>query len=325
MPSFTQMKSRNVQIRITNFRKIKGFLQKEHAMIANDIDQIEKYISYEGIEELIMLNPLLEKIAKTVDSTKGDNFDEHTMHALQQMISICCQYFLDEFPFGSILRQLLRLCGVLISCIWHAHGIDKLFCTFLSDSDKYYQLAIQKDVRCLQRVAFLLHEIERCENIQEKHISYIMNKDRFLVELRSLASLRETAKATHHPQMMVTSLKVSILQLAVMWQKFAITLYPGHSNNYAKKLRQIIQSEMTEDVCLMNKFNEKRQCQRCTKIAVDMWVVDDYVSCLGCDLPNDRERRTRRNLKKMFLVVVPLLKRIFQRSPERYTQLDNPN
>lgn len=272
-----------------------------------------------------MLNPLLEKIAKTVDSTKGDNFDEHTMHALQQMISICCQYFLDEFPFGSILRQLLRLCGVLISCIWHAHGIDKLFCTFLSDSDKYYQLAIQKDVRCLQRVAFLLHEIERCENIQEKHISYIMNKDRFLVELRSLASLRETAKATHHPQMMVTSLKVSILQLAVMWQKFAITLYPGHSNNYAKKLRQIIQSEMTEDVCLMNKFNEKRQCQRCTKIAVDLWLVDDYVSCLGCDLPNNRERRTRRNLKRMFLVVVPLLKRIFQRSPERYTQLDNPN
>lgn len=127
MPSFTQMKSRNVQIRITNFRKIKDFLQKEHAMIANDIDQIEKYISYEGIEELIMLNPLLEKIAKTVDSTKGDNFDEHTMHALQQMISICCQYFLDEFPFGSILRQLLRLCGVLISCIWHAHGINKLF------------------------------------------------------------------------------------------------------------------------------------------------------------------------------------------------------
>lgn len=151
-----------------------------------------------------------------------------------------------------------------------------------------------------------------------------MNKDRFLVELRSLASLRETAKATHHPQMMVTSLKESILQLAVMWQKVAITLYPGHSDNYAKKLRQIIQSEMTEDLCLMKKFNEKRQCQRFTK-SVDMWPVDDYVSCLGCELPNDRERRTRRNLKKMFLVVVPLLKRIFQRSPERYTQLNNPN
>lgn len=93
----------------------------------------------------------------------------------------------------------------------------------------------------------------------------MMNEDRYLVELRSLASLRDTAKATHHPEMMVKSLKVSVHQLAVMWQKFAIAKYPVHSDNYANKPRQIIQSQMTEDTCLINKFNEKRPCQRCKK------------------------------------------------------------
>lgn len=73
------MKSRNVQIRIANFKKIKNFLLGKQVKIENDHEQIETYISDEGIENLIVLNSFLEKIAKIVDLFKKDVFDEQTM------------------------------------------------------------------------------------------------------------------------------------------------------------------------------------------------------------------------------------------------------
>lgn len=73
------MKSRNVQIRIANFKKIKNFLLGKQVKIENDHEQIETYISDLGIENLIVLNSFLEKIAKIVDLFKKDVFDEQTM------------------------------------------------------------------------------------------------------------------------------------------------------------------------------------------------------------------------------------------------------
>lgn len=57
MPSNVPMKSRNVQIRIANFKEIKDILLVKQVKIENDLDQIETYISDEGNAELILLNP----------------------------------------------------------------------------------------------------------------------------------------------------------------------------------------------------------------------------------------------------------------------------
>lgn len=313
------MKSRNVQIRIANLKKIKDFLLVKQVKIENDLDQIETYISDEGNEELIVLNPFLVKIAKIVDLFKKDVFDQHMMFGLQHMLLICYQLFNDEFQFGSILRQLLRMCGVIISCVWQTHGIDEFFCGLLNISD-VNQSEIQTDVRGLQRVALFLHEVERCEIIEEKHIKHMFDEPRFSNKFSILPKLQITAKAIHHPGMMVTCLKLSIIQLAVTWQMYAVAKYPGHSDNYAYKYKKHIQSQMTNDSELIDKFKDDQQIiyKRWSKTSVDMSSVDDYVSCLGCDVSKS-EPNARKNLKKMFLVITPLLIRIFQRHSERYS------
>lgn len=319
------MKSRNVQIRIANFKKIKNFLLGKQVKIENDLEQIETYISDEGIEDLIVLNSFLEKIAKIVDLFKKDVFDEQTMFGLQQMILICYQLFNDEFPFGSILRQLLRMCGVVISCVWQTHGIDEYFCGLLDNTDGN-RSEIQMYVRGLHRVALFLHEVERCEIIEEKHIKNMFDERRFSNKFSILPNLQDTAKDEHHPGMMMTCLKLSIIQLAVTWQMYAVAKYPGHSDNYAYKYKKRIQSQMTKDSDFIDKFknDEQNKHKRCSKTSVDMSSLDDYVSCLGCDV-SIGEPNARKSLKKMFLVIIPLLIRIFQSHSERYTRVNDPN
>lgn len=325
MPSNVPMKSRNVQIRIANFKKIKDILLVKQVKIENDLDQIETYISDEGNAEPILLNPFLEKIAKIVDLFKKDVFDEHMMFGLQQMISICYQLFNDEFQFGSILRQLLRMCGVVISCIWQTHGIDEHFCGLLNITD-VNQSEIQTDVRGLHRVALFLHEVERCEILEEKHIKNMFDERRFSNKFSILPNLQDTAKAIHHPGMMVTCLKLSIIQLAVTWQMYAVAKYPGHSDNYAYKYKKRIQSQMTKDSEFIDKFknNEQNKHKRWSKASDDMSSVYDYVSHLGCDVSMG-EPNARKSLKKMFLVIIPHLIRIFQSHSERYTQVNDSN
>lgn len=247
------------------------------------------------------------------------------MFELQQMILICYQLFNDEFQFGSILRQLLRMCGVVISCVWQTHGIDEYFCGLLNITD-VNQSEIQTDVRSLHRIAFFLHEVERCEIIEEKHIKNMFDERRFSNKFSILPNLQNTAIAIHHPGIMVTCLKLSIIQLAVTWQMYAVAKYPGHSDNYAYRYKKCIQSQRTKDSDFIDKFknDEQNKHKRWSKSSVDMSSVDDYVSCLGCD-GSKGEPNARKSLKKMFLVIIPHLIRIFQSHSERYTRVNDPN
>lgn len=229
------MRQSVVQRRVNALWMIMGFLKERQIRIENDIIQIETYVSDESNEEYYFLNSSLESIATVIEVLNGNECNENMMDGLQRVLLICFQLFKDDFLFCSILRQLLRMCGAIISCIWQTHGIADFICRHLKQEDEH-RSEIQNDIRALQRFAFFLHEIERCENILERHISHMINESRICDELGCLANLKETSLTKNHPHLMVTSLKVGVVQLAVTWQKYAIAKYPGHSDLEAKQL-----------------------------------------------------------------------------------------
>lgn len=100
------------------------------------------------------------------------------------------------------------MCGVIIGCIWQTRGIDSFACRLLKEKDGH-RSEIQNDIRALHRFAFFLHEIERCENILERHISHMINESKICDELGCLANLKETSIKKHNPHLVVTSLNVS--------------------------------------------------------------------------------------------------------------------
>lgn len=235
------------------------------------------------------------------------------MDGLLKMLSICSDLFQDDFPFGSILRQFLRMCGVIIGCIWQTRGIDSFACRLLKEKDGH-RSEIQNDIRALQRFAFFLHEIERCENILERYISHMINESKICDELGCLANLKETSIKKHNPHLVVTSLNVSNIQLAVTLQKYAVAKYPGHSDLEAKELRQIILLQMRNEKLFKNNFEEST-CN--TRIAVNMPLIIP-----GCDIDESEENArptVTRKFTGMLLVVIPQLKKIFKTRPERKT------
>lgn len=93
------------------------------------------------------------------------------MHRILEVFSINFYLFKNDFPFGSVLRQLLRVCGLVFkSCIWQLHDIENFVCQHLDKGDKT-RSTVSKDIRELKRFASYLHEIEIADNILEKHIT----------------------------------------------------------------------------------------------------------------------------------------------------------
>ena len=127
-------------------------------------------------------------------------------------MSINFQLFQERFPFGSILRKLLRVCGLILSSVWQANKIEKFICSRIEPRFSY-ETSVAKDVRDLKRFASFLREIENAENKLERNISEVRREGKFCEELPCLTSLRENAKS--QSSFMLTSVKVSILQLSV--------------------------------------------------------------------------------------------------------------
>lgn len=305
------MRQSVVQRRVNTLWMITGFLKERQIRIDNDIIEIAKYVSDESNEEYNFLDASLESIATVIEVLNGNEFNENMMDGLQRVLLICFKLFKDDFLFGSILRQFLRMCGAIISCIWQTHGIADFICRHLKQEDEN-RSEIQNDIRALQRFASFLHEIERCENILERHISHMINESKICDELGCLANLKETSLTKNHPHLMVTSLKVGVIQLAVTWQKYAVAKYPGHSDLEAKQLRQIIQLQMQNENLFMKKCREKNLSTSSLRTVVNMPL---FTSGWDMDVTelNDRQVR-RKKIAGMLLVVIPQLKKILQNS-----------
>lgn len=149
------MRQSVVQRRVDALWMIMGFLKERQIRIENDIIQIETYVSDESNQEYYFLNSSLESIATVIEVLSGDEFNENMMDGLEKVLLICFRIFKDDFPFGSILRQLLRMCGAIISCIWQTHGIADFICRHLKQEDEH-RSEIQRDIRALERFAFFL-------------------------------------------------------------------------------------------------------------------------------------------------------------------------
>lgn len=301
------MRQSVVQRRVNALWVIMGFLKERQIKIENDIIQIEKYVLYERNEEFYFLNSSLESIATVLEVLSGDEFNENMMDGLQRVLVICFQLFKDDFLYCSILRQLLRMCGAIISCIWQMHGIADFICRHLKQEDEH-RLKIQNDIRALQRFALILHEIERSENILERHISHMISESRICDELGCLANLKETSLIKNHPHLMVTSLKVGIIQLAVTWQKYAVAKYHCHSDLEAKQLRQIIQLQMQNEKLFFNKCKEKKLSTSSTRIVANMALFTS-----GCEIEENETPTRRKKVTGMLLVIIPQLKRLLLR------------
>ena len=250
----------------------------------------------------------MKRITESLTYLDEDEFNDQTLHGILEIISINFQLFQEKFPFGSILRKLLRVCGLILSSIWQASGIDNFICSCL-EPGLCYETSVGKDVPDLKRFASFLREIENANNILERNIAEVRREGKFCEELPCLTSLKEKAKC--QSSIMITRVKVSILQLSVLWQMYAVSRLPGHSDSTANHLQRVILSQRDNDI----KFYKNHVFPE----AIDeMSLVNEYMSCLGGGFQSsETEEITKlsanQKLNLMRLVVIPLLEEMFKK------------
>lgn len=145
----------------------------------------------------------------------------------------------------------MKVCGLILSCIWQVSGIEDFICSYL-EHEENVRLAVAKDIRKLIRFSIFLNELELGKNILEKQITEMTNKGKFCEELECLTNLQEKTTTEFRPH--VTTVKVSILQLAILWQMYAVAKLPGHSENTASYFRKIILWHKKNDIRMLKTF-----------------------------------------------------------------------
>lgn len=301
---------------------IQVFLERRQKNVENTIHKIEKHIVRGGNDDL---NTALRKIAKTVSNLHEDEqrFTENHIHGIMDLFQIYFDLFDDDFQFGDILRQVLKVCGLILSCICQVSGIEDFIFSY-SVQEEDLRLVIINDIRELIRFAIFLNGLEQKNNILEKHIKEMNDRGKFCEEFKCLAILQERAKTDS--RLMVTTVKVSIFQLSMLWQMYAVAKLPGHSDITSNYLRQIIQLHKKNDIKIVKTFID---CSLSLENTVDLHLITKYLACLGTyigtsfdnDFPETAQSditklSARQKLKLIRLVVVPHLENILRKHLE---------
>lgn len=63
----------------------------------------------------------------------------------------------------------MRICGVILSCIWYVFDIVVFVCYYLDNDEKYW-LIVVKDICELKCFVVFFYEIEYVNNIFESYI-----------------------------------------------------------------------------------------------------------------------------------------------------------
>lgn len=249
--------------------------------VERDIQKIEKYILENKDDPL---NVILERIANSLLSLDKQKVTDDVLMGLVEMISISFELFQNgKFLYGSILRQVLRICGLVMSSFWQISYIDAYICGSLEDDQNG---VIYETISKIQNFASFLYEIECAANIMEKDIREMKRSGAFCEELCQ-TQLRERTKK--NPKLIVKYVKLSILQ-------------PGHSEKIANHLHSIILLQKGKDVSFLKEFPD----------GIETVLVNKYSTCLGCQLQMSESKEVVRltmmqKLNRMSLVVVPLL------------------
>lgn len=273
--------------KVKTFETINIFLEKRGIeIVRKDIEEIENQ-TFEN--QKIKLFDILGKIEGNLSNFDGDNFSEQTMIGLVEMISINFELFQEEFLQDCLWRQILRVCGIVMSCIWHTKDIDVFICSDLVKGDENCRL-ITKNIANLQRFAYFLYGIEHTENILQNDINDLKINTAFCEELECLSGLKE--KARSDSKLFLTWVKVSILQQTILWQMYAVAKLPGHSDKVANHLRRIILLQRKNDIKFLD------ECKIAAKS--NMAIANKYKTCLGfashTDIPTN-EAETDKNDK----------------------------
>lgn len=286
-------------------KTINVFLDKHCVKIEKDITKIKKYLSKNEDNELSFA---LERIAESLTYLSEDELSDHAMQGLTEIISINFQFTTNTCLYDCILLQFYRMCGLILTRVWQFKEIGSFVCSNV-ELGNTCEAAVRKDVRDLQRFELFLRGIEGEENILEKDIWDMRNEGKFCVELPGLSKIKELAK--DKTSIIVTCVKLSILQHSALWQMHAVAQVKGYGDRTAEYLRGINLSQRNDDI----KFYEGNVF---SEYNYEMHCVKNFLSCLGCGLQESKRRdvtkpTTKQKLKLLRLAVVPLLEELLEK------------
>lgn len=266
-----------------NIQTIQAFLEIKSISIPNDIEIIKIYFLE---NENAPLNAIVGRIAENTKMLHGDVFDEGMLIGLVEMISINVHIVRKQIPYCSILLQILRVCGLVMSCIWMTRDIETLICSSIENDDEHRK-SVAKTICELKSFAAYLSKIERTENIPEREINEMVVNGKFCEEMKCLPGLKE--KASDDPKFFFTYLQLSVLQQTILWQMFAVAKQPGHSESTANRLHKVLLLQKDNDIDFIEMFPESSR----SKLA----IADRYLSCLANESQISEEKVTRTTLR----------------------------
>lgn len=268
---------------LPNIQTIQGFLEIKSISIPNDINIIKIYFLE---NENAPLNAIVGKIAENTKLLQGDVFDEGMLIGLVEMISINFHIVREKNPYCSIVLQILRVCGLVMSCVWMTGDIEKLICSSIKNDDEHRK-SVAKTICDLKRFAGYLSKIERTENIPEREINEMVVNGKFCEEMKCLPGLKE--KARDDPTVFLTCLQLSVLQQTILWQMFAVAKQSGHSEGTANRLHKVLLLQKDNDIDFIEMFPVSSR----SKLA----IADRYLSCLANESQISEEKVTRTTLR----------------------------
>lgn len=298
-------------------KTIQNFLDERNVNVENDIEKIDFYIIRDDTNSL---HSFLKRIAYNLSFLDEDEFSDKNMHGILGMISINFELF--QKGSCSIFRQLFRVCGLVLSCVWKTGNIkDFILCHFNLDST--YRVQIAQDISAMKRFASRLNGIEKEENIKESDITNMTTDGKFCEGLNCLEALKEVVASD--PFLILPYVKVRIFQFTILLQMHAIANLPGHSEKIAKAMLNNIMLEKDDDKTFTKQFLENNST---SETSVDMTLVKNYVSCLSCGsgnpkLPDITKLTTEQKLECMRVVALPLLDELYRDRTDWLTP--NPN
>lgn len=300
MATMSAITTESCNAETNHFQTIRVFLERRGYEVTEEIVVIESFDLQNKNSEF---NESMIKVANTLSSLSGGKFTEEMMNGLLEMISISFDLSKKKMVFGSILRPILRVYGLVLSCIWQTSGIDDFVCQSFEKNEEIRHI-ISKDIYNLLCVSLGVTKVECAKNITERNIADMMNTKLILEELECLLHLRR--KASENQELIVTFVMINILQQAIFWRMYAVANLPGHSSTHAKHMLRFILMQKQKDLAFI------KSC-KCSPGPTAM-LVERYLTCMGCDhdFPVTEEETIGR-LAVLLLVVVPYLDALNER------------
>lgn len=127
----------------------------------------------------------------------------------------------------------------------------------------------------------------------------------FCREFNSLISLKE--RAISDPRLIVMAVKMSILQLSIFWQMYAVAKTPGHSYITANYFKRVILMHKDDDFKFVEEFKESHLFLDNRE---DMVLVKTYLACTECSSLETSKLTSTQEKVLMSMIIAPMLEEV---------------